>query len=158
MKTKIISRTLLKKKIQPLRKQGKKIVFTNGCFDIIHFGHVSYLEQAKACGDFLVVGLNDDKSVRKIKGNGRPIVSQNDRARVLAGLEAVDCVVLFNEDTPYNLIKTCRPDILVKGADYSHKEIVGNDLMKEWGGKVTRIRLLKNRSTSNLIKLLKGQL
>ena len=131
-----------------LRQKGKKIVFTNGCFDILHLGHVRYLEQAKALGDVLVVGVNSDESVRRLKGPSRPINPQYDRAYLLASLEAVDYVVVFDEDTPYELIKRVRPDILVKGGDYKDKEVVGSDIAKE-----TRlIDFVPGKSTTSIIE------
>lgn len=145
-------RTLKNKLKNPKGKGTRKVVFTNGCFDIIHAGHVRYLNAAKKLGDILVVGLNSDKSVRKIKGKGRPIVPEEERAEVLGGLESVNFVVLFNDDTPYELIKAIKPDILVKGADWKHGEIVGEDILKEYGGKVRRIRLVDGKSTTNIIK------
>jgi len=127
---------------------GKKTVFTNGCFDIIHSGHVWLLEKSRSFGDTLIVGLNSDASVRRLKGPSRPLNSLNDRARVLASLEAVDMVVPFTADTPYELIRALRPDILVKGSDYAHGEIVG----REFSGRTVRVSLVKGRSTTGLIK------
>lgn len=145
-------RTLKNKLKNPKGKGSHKVVFTNGCFDILHAGHVRYLNAAKKLGDVLVVGLNSDKSVKKIKGKGRPIVPERERAEVLSGLESVNHVVLFSDDTPYELIKALKPDILVKGADWKHGEIVGEDILKEYGGKVRRIRLVDGKSTTNIIK------
>ncbi len=142
----------LKTRLNRLQRAGGKIVFTNGCFDIIHAGHVRYLRKAKACGDILVVGLNSDSSVRKIKGQERPIVPQRERAEVLEALSSVDYVVLFSEPTPVKLIAALRPDVLVKGADWAEKNIVGADIVKKNGGRVARIRLAKGRSTTNIIK------
>jgi rfaE bifunctional protein nucleotidyltransferase chain/domain len=127
---KILNWNEVKEIVNKLRVGGKKIVFTNGCFDIIHIGHVRYLKEAKALGDVLVIGLNSDKSVSSIKSN-RPINPQNHRAEVLSSLEMVDYVVLFDEETPYDLIKSIRPDILVKGGDWKKEEIVGSDIAKE---------------------------
>ncbi|MCC6758730.1 MAG: D-glycero-beta-D-manno-heptose 1-phosphate adenylyltransferase [Candidatus Omnitrophica bacterium] len=137
---KIVSVSSLKKKLNALRRKGKKIAFTNGCFDILHFGHVSYLEAAKKKGRALVVGLNSDESVRRLKGADRPVNSELNRAGVLAGLEAVDFVVIFAEDTPYNLISQLKPDVLIKGADWKDKEIAGADVVKAHGGKVEFIK------------------
>ncbi len=148
---KIVTLKGLQRELKRIR-EGKKVVFTNGCFDIIHAGHVKYLEKAKRLGDILVVGLNTDRSVRKIKGKGRPIVGQNDRATVLAAIDMVDYVVLFDEPTPIRLIEAIRPDVLVKGADWKRGQIVGEDFVKSHGGKVRRITLLKGRSTTDLIK------
>lgn len=149
---KIFSRPQLLNKIQKLKKSRQRIVFTNGCFDIVHSGHVNYLRQARMFGDFLVVALNSNKSVSRIKGKGRPIVHQKDRAILMASLEFVDAVVIFNEDTPINLIKLLKPDILVKGGDWKPHQVVGAKEVLSWGGRVQRIRITKGRSTTNLIK------
>ena len=127
---KIVDRKLIKKLAAGLRTEGKKIVFTNGCFDILHAGHVKYLRQAKRLGDVLIVGLNSDRSVSAIKP-GRPLNSEKNRAEVLAALAAVDYVVVFHEKTPYSLIKAVKPDFLVKGGDWKKEEIVGSDIAKE---------------------------
>lgn len=150
--TKIKKLEALKRIRAELRKSKKKVVFTNGCFDILHYGHVMYLEKAKEKGDVLIVGLNSDSSVRKIKGKGRPIVNELDRARVLAGLESVDYVVIFGRETPLEIIKALKPDVLIKGSDWKNKGIVGSDLVKSCGGKVLTINLASGRSTTNLIK------
>jgi len=142
----------LKRLLAVLRKRGKTIVFTNGCFDIIHVGHIRYLKKAKALGDVLVVGLNSDASIRKIKGDRRPIVSEKERAEVLSALGMVDYIVIFSEPTPLRLIKAIQPDVLVKGADWPEKEIVGADVVKARGGRVARIRLAKGRSTTDIIQ------
>ncbi len=142
----------LKKIITQLKAKGKKIVFTNGCFDILHYGHVKYLEDAKNKGDILVVAINTDASVKKIKGEKRPIVNQTDRARVIAGLASVDYVVLFNQETPLEVITQLKPDILVKGGDWKKEKIVGAGIVTGSGGKVFTINFLKNRSTTGLIK------
>ena len=133
------------------RKTQKKIIFTNGCFDIIHSGHISLLEKAKAIGDILIVGLNADSSVKKLKGNTRPINKEKDRATVLSAIEMVDKVIIFKEDTPHEILKFIRPDVLVKGADYKHSKIVGTEFAK----KTVRIKLIKGQSTSQIIKKLK---
>ncbi len=130
------------------------MVFTNGVFDILHRGHVEYLQRAKSFGDVLMVGLNTDASVRRLKGASRPVQDQRDRAAILQALEMVDYVVLFGEDTPEKLIRQVRPDVLVKGADYRLSEIVGADFVTSYGGKVRRVRLTPGRSTSKLLKLL----
>lgn len=127
---KIVSWNELKKTVDDVRAKGKKIVFTNGCFDILHIGHVRYLKEAKALGDILVIGLNSDKSVSTIKPD-RPVNPQDQRAEVLASLEVVDYVTLFDEDTPYELIKLLKPDVLVKGGDWKKEDIVGSDIAKE---------------------------
>lgn len=129
-----------------------KIVFTNGCFDLIHRGHVEYLAKASALGDVLVVGLNTDASVRSIKGRSRPLQDEYSRALILAAMRFVDYVVLFDEDTPENLIRKIQPDVLVKGGDYKPSEIVGYDIVTAKGGKVVTIELVENFSTTRLIK------
>lgn len=151
-KDKVIGRGKLIKRVRRLKKQGKKVVFTNGCFDLLHVGHVRYLNRAKQFGDVLVVGLNTDDSVRKLKGEERPLVAQEERAEVLAGLAAVDYITFFTEETPYNLINELRPDVLVKGADYKVKDIVGNDVVRESGGAIVRIPLAENFSTTGIIR------
>ncbi len=143
----ITERAELKGIIAELHSQGKKIVFTNGCFDLIHVGHIRYLREAKSLGDILVIGLNSDSSVSSIKP-GRPVTPEKERAEVLSSLEMVDYVILFSEDTPYELIKDIRPDILVKGADWNVEDIVGKDLVKE----VHAIPFVEGISTSNIIK------
>ena len=147
-KNKILGPRSLAKWLSAARQAGKKIVFTNGCFDILHAGHVSVLEFSRSKGDELVVGLNSDASVRRLKGPTLPVNTQADRALVLAALESVSAVCIFDEDTPYNLIKQVRPDVLVKGGDYKTDEIVGREFAK----KVVRFPLLKGRSTTNIIK------
>jgi len=152
----IVTLKKLKKILEKLRKQNKKIVFTNGCFDIIHSGHIRVLKKAKERGDVLIVGLNSDKSVRKIKGSKRPIMNEKDRALILDSIKYVDYVVLFDEETPYNLIKEIEPDVLVKGSDYKISEVVGADVVIKKGGEVFLVPLLKGRSTTNVIeKILK---
>jgi rfaE bifunctional protein nucleotidyltransferase chain/domain len=133
------------------RQSNKKIVFTNGVFDILHRGHVEYLTKAKALGDLLVVGVNSDASARRIKGENRPIVPEADRAFLVSMLEPVDHVILFPEDTPAMLIEKIRPDVLVKGADYQVHEIVGHDIVLGYGGRVERIALTPGRATTDLI-------
>ena len=142
----------LQKIARRLKGKGKKIVFTNGCFDILHWGHVQYLENAGSKGDVLIVGVNSDASVKRIKGDSRPITNEKDRARIIAGLESVNYVVLFNEETPLKTIEALKPDILVKGADWSKDKIVGADFVLSYGGKVKNIKLTKGRSTTNIIK------
>ena len=142
-------------KIHQIKRQRRNIVFSNGCFDILHAGHVDYLEKAREKGDFLVVGLNTDASVRRIKGEDRPINSEISRARVLAGLGFTDMVILFDEDTPIELIKAIKPDILVKGKDYDISNIIGADIVLGYGGKVETIELTKGLSTSNVIEKIK---
>lgn len=134
-----------------LKRQQKRVVFTNGCFDLIHRGHLDYLRKAKSYGDLLIVAVNSDSSVRRIKGKGRPILPQRDRLELVAALEPVDYVFVFNQETPLKVIKKLEPDILVKGADYKLGEIVGAKEIKSWGGKVRRVRLTKGRGTSEVI-------
>ena len=135
--------------------KNKKIVFTNGCFDILHRGHVEYLVQAANHGDILVIGLNTDNSVRRIKGNSRPIQDQLARAMVLASLQFVSAVILFDEDTPYELIKRVKPDVLVKGSDYKTEDIVGYDIVTAKGGEVVTIDFIEGYSTTSIIEKLK---
>ena len=142
----------LKSEIDKLKREGKKIVFTNGCFDILHAGHVDYLLKAKELGDALVVGLNSDASISRIKGNARPIVPLEERAFVMANLKPVDFVTIFEEDTPYELIKTIVPDYLVKGADWADENIVGRDIVIANGGEIKRIEFTVQQSTSKIIK------
>ncbi|MEN3013995.1 MAG: D-glycero-beta-D-manno-heptose 1-phosphate adenylyltransferase [Endomicrobiia bacterium] len=144
----IVTLKKFKKILKKLKKENKKLVFTNGCFDIIHSGHIKLLKEAKNLGDVLIVGLNTDKSIKRIKGPQRPINSQKDRAEVLDSIRYVDYVILFKEDTPYKLIAEIKPDILVKGADYKVKDIVGWGIVPE----VVRIKLKKGKSTTNIIK------
>ncbi len=142
----------LKKLLTELSQKKQKVVFTNGCFDILHAGHARYLKKARSLGDLLVVGLNSDSSVKKIKGMLRPIIPQKDRAELLSALAAVDYVVIFSGETPIKLIKAIVPDILVKGADWKNGEIVGQEVVEKHGGKVRRIQLAKGRSTTDVIK------
>jgi D-beta-D-heptose 7-phosphate kinase/D-beta-D-heptose 1-phosphate adenosyltransferase len=145
--------TPLARVLSRARAQGKRIVFTNGVYDLLHAGHVTLLAQAKKQGDILVVGLNSDASVRRLKGPSRPMANEKDRALVIGALESVDYVTVFSEDTPYELIKKLKPDVLVKGGDYAVQEMVGRDLVK----KVVRVPLVQGRSTSALIqKVLKA--
>lgn len=154
MTHKIVSRKKAVLIREQLKKKRKKVVFTNGCFDVIHAGHAVYLDRARKKGDFLIVGLNSDLSVRKLKGPGRPIIGFKDRALMLSYLSPVDLVIRFEDDTPLNLIKNLKPDILAKGADYRISEIVGAKEVKEYGGRVCRIPLYKGRSTSGILKKL----
>ena len=152
MEDKIRSQAALAKRLAALRARGKRVVFTNGCFDILHLGHVKYLERARGLGDILVVGLNSDASVRAIKGPSRPVNRQRDRAVVLASLSFVDFVTIFNDDTPERLIHKLRPDVLVKGADWKTHAIVGADFVRSRGGRVVRIPFVKGFSTTSLIR------
>jgi rfaE bifunctional protein nucleotidyltransferase chain/domain len=152
IKSKIIGLSKLQKELARLRKAGKTIAFTNGCFDILHFGHVTYLEKSKKPGRVLVVGLNSDGSTRRLKGPSRPVNSQKARAGVLAALESVDFVVVFNEDTPLKLIQALQPDVLIKGADYKGQTVVGADVVKGRGGKVEFVTFVDNFSTTKTIE------
>jgi len=133
------------------QNNGQKVVFTNGVFDLLHAGHVSYLQAARKMGDLLVVALNTDDSVRRIKGPLKPLVPLAERAEMLLALECVDYVTSFTEDDPYDVIKTVRPDLLVKGADWAPDKVIGRDLVESWGGKVVSVDLVPGRSTTNLI-------
>jgi D-beta-D-heptose 7-phosphate kinase/D-beta-D-heptose 1-phosphate adenosyltransferase len=148
---KICNRDTARERVRTWQSQDEIVVFTNGCFDLLHVGHVTYLEQARRYGHRLVVGLNTDRSVRAIKGPERPLIPQDDRARLLAALASVDVVVLFDEETPLNLIKTLRPDVLAKGADYTEKQVVGASEVKSWGGRVAIIPLVNGRSTTAIL-------
>jgi D-beta-D-heptose 7-phosphate kinase/D-beta-D-heptose 1-phosphate adenosyltransferase len=130
----------------------KKFVFTNGCFDLLHVGHIRYLKKAKSLGDILVVGLNSDRSVQLIKGPNRPIISQDERVEVLSALEMVDYIIMFDNPSPLELIKRVRPDILVKGEDWKEENIIGGKEVKEYGGKVVRVKFTKPNSTSEIIE------
>lgn len=150
--SKILAREDLVKKLDKLRDSGKRVVFTNGCFDILHAGHVRYLTAARSEGDLLVVGLNSDRSVKSIKQEGRPIVPEEQRAEVLAGLWCVDYISLFDAPDPLTLIKAVRPDVLVKGADWSEEDIIGADFVKANGGRVVRVEMAPDISTSQIIQ------
>ena len=149
---KILDDKSLEEKLNLWRKEGKKIVFSNGCFDILHRGHVDYLSKAADLGDVLIIGLNTDASVKRIKGPSRPVNDEKARAVVLAALEFVDAIMFFDEDTPYNLIKNVQPDVLVKGKDYKAEDIVGYDIVTNKGGKVETIELVEGFSTTNILK------
>ena len=138
--------------VQSLRGAGRTVVFTNGVFDLLHPGHVRYLQSARALGEALIVGLNGDASVRRNKGPGRPINDERERAEVLAGLESVDAVVLFDDDTPAEIIRRLQPDILVKGADWAADQIVGRDTVESRGGRVVRVTVEQGYSTSSLVQ------
>ncbi|MBW6514363.1 MAG: D-glycero-beta-D-manno-heptose 1-phosphate adenylyltransferase [Candidatus Syntrophosphaera sp.] len=150
-KDKIRTREQIASLSECLREQGNKLVFTNGCFDILHAGHTQYLEDAKALGDILIVGLNSDASVRRLKGANRPIVPETERALVLAALESVDYVVLFEDDTPWELINLVRPHVLVKGGDWTASDIVGSDIVLASGGEVLSLPFRAGLSTTNII-------
>jgi D-beta-D-heptose 7-phosphate kinase / D-beta-D-heptose 1-phosphate adenosyltransferase len=138
-------------RFEAVRRAGGRIVFTNGCFDVLHAGHVKLLKEARAAGDFLLVAVNSDDSVRRLKGEGRPRNSEADRVAVLEAIRYVDAVVVFDEETPLEIILTLRPDVLVKGADYGPGRIVGEEEILRWGGTVHRIALLAGRSTTALL-------
>jgi len=148
---KIITREQVSQIVSQLKREGRKVAFTNGCFDLLHIGHLELLENARKLGDILIVGLNSDDSVRRLKGPQRPINTQLDRARILAALEVVDYVVIFNEDTPLELIQTIKPDFLIKGGDYRPDAIVGSEFVESYGGKVIVFPLVRGKSTSDLI-------
>jgi len=151
MKQKIIGGKGLLRIIKNLKTRGKRIVFTNGCFDLLHIGHIRYLEKARTLGDILVVGVNSDSSVRILKGPKRPILPVKERAEILSGLGCVDYITIFNEQDPLKLITSLHPHVLVKGGDWTKEQIVGGDVVERSGGKVVIISFVKGTSTSNLI-------
>ena len=155
LKTKLKPLEIIKSEIQALQQQNKKIVFTNGCFDILHAGHVDIFQQARNMGDALVVAVNSDISIKKIKGEKRPVVPQAQRMQVLAALEAIDYVVIFDEENPLKIIKEIQPDILVKGGDWPVETIVGREIVEKKGGKVLSIPLMEGISTTNIIEEVK---
>ena len=142
----------MKKAIESMKRERKRVVFTNGCFDILHLGHIRYLHKAKNCGDYLVVGVNSDRSIKSIKGENRPVIPEHARAELLAALCFVDGVVIFDEVDPLALIRQLQPHVLVKGADWGEAEIIGADLITEQGGEVIRIPLIPHYSTSDIIR------
>ena len=150
LNSKICSTCEIIKVVEKLKKENKKIVFTNGCFDLLHIGHVNLFQKAKTLGDVLVVAINSDASLAQLKGSKRPLVSQTDRTQILAALSCIDYVVVFNEQTPYELLSSLKPDILVKGGDYKIEDIIGKEFVKE----VYRYPLVEGKSTTNLIKLI----
>ena len=154
---KVLGRRALRQRLDTLRRGGTRIVFTNGCFDLIHPGHVRYLRAAKRLGDVLVVGVNSDASVRRLKGSGKPLVPQRDRCEVLAGLEMVDYVTVFDEDTPHRLIERLQPDVLVKGGDWPPGQIVGADLVRARGGRVRSLPFARGYSTTALVERITGR-
>ncbi len=156
IKTKILDPDALLRNLAIWRFKGKKIVFTNGCFDILHAGHIAYLSKAKDLGSILILGLNTDASVKRLKGENRPVNDQDSRAIVLAALRFIDAIILFDEDTPYQLIKLIQPDILVKGSDYKADEIVGADIVKDKGGKIVTVDFLEGFSTTSLLEKIKN--
>ena len=148
---KIISLEEIGSRVRSWRKESRKLVFTNGCFDILHSGHVRYLQTAAGFGDILLLGLNSDSSVRKLKGPRRPIMTQADRAYLLSALEAIDCIVIFDEETPARLIQTVSPDVLVKGGDYLPEDVVGYDTVTKNGGCVKIVPYVEGKSTSGIV-------
>jgi len=152
---KILPQEDLLKIVQKLREKGKKIVFTNGCFDLIHVGHVRYLRAARQLGDVLIIGLNSDASIKRIKGAKRPIVPQAERAEILAAMEFVDYITIFDEDTPFTLITQVKPDVLVKGGDWAIEEIVGGDFVIARGGRVVALPFTAGKSTTGIIERIK---
>jgi D-glycero-beta-D-manno-heptose 1-phosphate adenylyltransferase len=148
---KILNRSVLRNRVAMWKFLNQKIVFTNGCFDILHRGHIEYLSQARDKGEVLIIGLNTDDSVKRLKGEGRPVQDEMTRALVLASLRIVDAVVLFDEDTPYDLIKSIEPDVLAKGGDYTPETIVGADIVKANGGEVVVIPLVEGYSTTGIL-------
>ena len=145
-----------KSHLEKLKSENRKIVFTNGCFDILHIGHARYLYAARELGDFLIVGLNSDRSVKSIKGPSRPVMPQEERAEMLASLECVNMVVIFDEDDPHEIIKQLMPHILVKGGDWKEDEIIGSDIVKKNGGEVRRIPFVDGSSTTDIIKKMRN--
>lgn len=152
MREKIKKRDDLRRIIQDLKAKGKRIIFTNGCFDLLHIGHVRYLEEAKSLGDILVVGVNSDASVRGLKGPNRPILPEEERAEILSGLGCVDYVTIFDEPTPFNLISLLLPHVLVKGGDWTKEETVGWETVERTGGEVVILSFVEGASTSHLIE------
>ena len=153
---KVVDKSSLIKERERLRNEGKVLVFTNGCFDLLHPGHVRYLAASRALGDALVVAINSDRSVRALKGEGRPILNETERAEVMAALEAVDYVIVFDEETPRELIADLLPDVLVKGGDYQPDQVVGADFIRAHGGRVEIIALVDGFSTSGLVQKIKN--
>jgi len=151
---KIITRRLASEIARQCRKEGRKVVFTNGCFDILHIGHLELLEAARNLGDILMVGLNSDDSVRRLKGPSRPLNNEKDRAHLLAALTVIDFIVIFKEDTPFELIKTIRPNILIKGGDYQPERIIGASFVESYGGRVVVFPLISRKSTTDLMNKL----
>ncbi len=151
LRWKIVGRDALKHAVRSLQRAGKKVVFTNGCFDLLHIGHVRYLQEARELGDALVVGVNSDASVRRIKGPGRPLTPAKERAEILAALACVDFVTIFGAATPLQLIRAVGPDVLVKGGDWAIDAIVGHEVVQSRGGRVVAIPFVKNRSTTGII-------
>jgi D-beta-D-heptose 7-phosphate kinase/D-beta-D-heptose 1-phosphate adenosyltransferase len=152
---KIKNTDVMRHLLEEVRARRQRVVFTNGCFDLLHVGHVKYLQKARSFGDLLVLGLNSDASVRRLKGEKRPLINQDERAHLLAALDCVDYVVIFDEDTPRQLIEALRPDVLVKGGDYTREGVVGHELVESWGGRVELVEFVDGRSTSGIIDKIK---
>lgn len=152
MKEKIKTREELRGTVEALKAKGKRMVFTNGCFDLLHVGHIRYLEQAKALGDILIVGINSDRSVQGLKGPLRPILPVEDRAEILSGLGCIDYITVFDEPTPLELITLLKPQVLVKGGDWTKEAVVGSEVVEGLGGKVVLLPFVEGSSTSNLIE------
>ena len=148
----IVAREAIHRVAEDLRREGRRVVFTNGVFDLLHPGHIRYLSQARRLGDALIVGVNSDRSVRSNKGDGRPINAESERAEVLAALEVVDAVVVFDEDTPHEVIAAIQPDVLVKGADWPEDGVVGRDIVEARGGVVVRVPIEPGYSTSSIVE------
>ena len=153
---KIFDLQLLMKKIEKWRSENKKIVFTNGCFDLIHLGHIEILARSSDFGDKLIIGVNSDLSIKKLKGENRPIIEESSRIRQLSALEFVDAVVLFDEDTPIKLIETIKPDVITKGGDYTAKNVVGNEVVSQKNGEVVIIPLTQGYSTTSILNKIKN--
>ena len=153
----VLNREEASKLIEDLKKEGKQVVFTNGCFDILHVGHMTYLEEAKEFGDYLFVGVNSDESVKRLKGPTRPINTEIDRAELLAGLKAVDYTVIFTEDTPVELIGELKPSIHVKGGDYKKEDLPETKVVESYGGRVEIVSLVEGKSTSNVVKKIQNK-
>jgi rfaE bifunctional protein nucleotidyltransferase chain/domain len=156
IKSKILNRDRLKNQLAVWRFKDQKIVFTNGCFDLLHLGHIDYLSKAKDHGNVLIVGVNTDASVRRLKGENRPVTDEISRSVIMASLQFVNAVVLFDEDTPYELIKLVQPDVLVKGSDYQPEDIVGYDIVKAKGGEIVAIDFLEGYATTGIIEKIKS--
>ena len=154
---KITAFSEITEQVRKWRKEGRSLVFTNGCFDLLHAGHIRYLQTAAAFADILILGLNSDSSVRKLKGLRRPIMSQGDRALLLSALEAIDCVVIFDEETPERLIETVLPDVLVKGGDYIAEDVVGYQTVTKNGGRVEVVSFVEGKSTTSIVNLIMEQ-
>ncbi|MBN2669602.1 MAG: D-glycero-beta-D-manno-heptose 1-phosphate adenylyltransferase [Bacteroidales bacterium] len=156
IRDKILNQDQLKKILSQIRAEEQSVVFSNGCFDLVHLGHIEYLSKAADLADVFILGLNTDESVQRLKGTKRPLQDQKSRAMLMASLSFIDYVVLFNEDTPYELIQTVQPDVLVKGDDYKIEEVVGFDIVQKKGGKVITIELTKGYSTTNIVEKIKN--